>query len=77
MQRGRPDEVFQGLSQEQIKARVRAAWKARKRMETQVDPAGVTRVRYRGTDPVSGQTVEMWQNEATGIVETAYPKPGG
>ncbi len=28
---------------------------------------------YRGTDPVSGITVEMWQDQTTGWVETAYP----
>jgi hypothetical protein len=73
-QSGRKD-IFTGLTKEQIKARVQAAWANRKLMETQVDyGSGITRMRYQGVDPVSGQTIEMWFNRNTRIVETAYPQ---
>jgi Pretoxin HINT domain len=66
--------VFEGLSEEQIRARVRAAWGERQLLETQTDFAtGVVRQKYQGIDPVSGQVVEMWFNKTTGVVETAYP----
>lgn len=65
--------VFQGLSDSQIKARVQGAWRNRELMQTQTDPNGGTRMRYRGVDPASGQTIEMWYNRDTGIVESAYP----
>ena len=65
--------IFEGLTEKQIQARVQAAWKNRRAIRRQLDPDGVTRIRYHGVDPVSGQIIEMWQNQATGIVETAYP----
>jgi hypothetical protein len=65
--------TFEGLTVDQIKARVQAAWRNRELVQPQIDHAGATRMRYRGVDPVSGQTVEMWYNQDTGIVETAYP----
>jgi RHS repeat-associated protein len=65
--------IFRGLNKQQIMARVRAAWRVRERMSSQVDPFGVSRIRFRGVDPASKQTVEMWLNEATKEVETAYP----
>lgn len=69
---GRVD-IFEGLTESQIRARVGAAWGRRELMESQVDVAlGVTRQRYRGVDPVSGRTVEFWFNTNTRIVETAY-----
>jgi hypothetical protein len=66
--------VFVGLTSRQIKARVRSAWRNRERVAAQTDPrTGVTRVKYRGIDRASGQVIEMWANETTGTVETAYP----
>ena len=65
--------VFEGLTEEQIKARVVAAWKNREKVTSQQDLRMPNRIKYRGVDPVSKQTIEMWFNEAEGIVETAYP----
>jgi hypothetical protein len=62
------------MTETQIKASVKEAWKNRTRVRTQVDPAtGETRVLYRGSDAWSGYTIEMWFNQNTKIVETAYP----
>ncbi len=74
-QRANRSQVFQGLSEKQIKSRVQSAWKNRGRIMTQTDPSGVTRVRYRGVDARSGASVDFWQNQTTGIVETAFPSP--
>jgi hypothetical protein len=66
--------IFEGLTAEQIKARVRNAWKNRKLIKTQYNVAkDTTRQLYRGVDSVSGQTIEMWFDKTAGIVETAYP----
>jgi hypothetical protein len=55
-------------------ARVKAAWQNREKIGSQYDPVtSAARYKYRGVDPVSGQTVEMWFNLDTKIVETAYP----
>jgi len=66
--------IFEGLNESQIRGRVTSAWRQRKLMETQTDFAtGIARQRYRGIDPVSGQTIEFWYNVETKVVETAYP----
>jgi len=70
---GRRPTFFTGLNQSQIKARCKAAWDNRSLQETQVDPSGTMRLRYRGKDPVSGETIEFWFNKSSGLVETAYP----
>ena len=57
----------------QIMARVKAAWKNRELLSRQVDPDGITRLKFRGVDPTSNQTVEMWLNLTTKTVESAYP----
>ncbi|MEG4812303.1 hypothetical protein QUA82_32660, partial [Microcoleus sp. F8-D3] len=58
----------------QIKGCVQRAWKNRERVDTQEDLiTEVIRVKYRGSDLETGYTLEMWQNQSTGIVETAYP----
>jgi RHS repeat-associated protein len=64
--------VFSGLTNRQIMTRVQSAWKSRKLLQTQVTALG-TRLRYRGTDPVSKEVVEFWFNKDTQTVETAYP----
>lgn len=62
------------MTRDQIVASVQVAWRDRRRVRTQADPAtGETRVLYQGTDPISGYTIEMWYNQNTRIVETAYP----
>ncbi|AJQ96670.1 RHS repeat/hint domain-containing protein [Gynuella sunshinyii] len=71
---------FSGLTASQIKARVKGAWKNRELVRTQVgtyDKYGVKqadRLIYDGIDPKSGQTVRMWFNPETGIVESAAPR---
>lgn len=65
------DQVFQGLSDAEIMARCKSAWKSRKRMGSQEGPDGVKRVRYRGMD--EGHAVEFWYNSVTKTVETAFP----
>jgi hypothetical protein len=76
MKGGSPrNTFFTGLTKEQIQARVQAAWKNRELIRTQLDPSGIKRLVYRGSDPVSRQTIEMWFNESTRVVETAYPMP--
>jgi RHS repeat-associated protein len=71
---GVANSIFENMTETQIKASVKEAWKNRTRVRTQVDPAtGETRVLYRGSDAWSGYTIEMWFNQNTKIVETAYP----
>ena len=73
--------VFEGLTDKQIKARVRSAWKHRKKIKTRIEPDGKKTVKYRGTDPKSGQIIEMYleQNPSnrSRTVTTAYPITGG
>lgn len=65
--------LFSGLTEEQIKTLIRAAWKKRSRIKSQFDPLGVERILYQGTAPRSGQAIQFWYNVETKIVETAYP----
>jgi RHS repeat-associated protein len=65
--------IFEGMTKSQIRARVEAAWKNRKLIRRQVDPDGVTRLKFQGIDPTSNQTVEIWFNLTTQTVESAYP----
>ncbi len=70
-QRNRPDEIISG-TQDEIKKKVLNSWKNRKKVHTQVLPEGEKRIKYRGSDN-EGNTLEFWFNEATRIIETAYP----
>lgn len=65
--------VFAGLTEVQIRARVKAAWRKRKRIKSQIDPLGVERILYRGTATRNHEVVEFWYNMNTRTVETAYP----
>ncbi len=65
--------IFIGLSEAQIKARVRAAWRKRKRIKSQYGPLGLERILYRGTATRSPEMIEFWYNVETRTVETAYP----
>ena len=71
---------FGGLTKEQIKARVNAAWKTREIRKTQhggYDKHGVKhadRIIYDGVDPRSGQTIRFWFNVETKIIESAAPR---
>ena len=65
--------VFIG-TEAQIKARVRAAWRKRVRISSQLDPLGVIEsIQYRGTITRPREVIEFWYNVKTRIVETAYP----
>ncbi|NJO81409.1 MAG: hypothetical protein HC828_00720 [Blastochloris sp.] len=71
---GVDNSIFENMTEDQIRASVQEAWRNRNRLRTQIDPAtGETRILYNGKDPRSGYTIEMWFNQKTGIVETAYP----
>lgn len=71
---GIDESIFENMSEQQIRASVQEAWRHRNRVRTQLNPAtGETRVLYSGQDARSGYTIEMWYNQNTGIVETAYP----
>jgi len=65
--------IFVGLSEAQIKARVKGAWRRRKRIESQFLSLKVERIRYRGTATRSREIIEFWYNVKTRTVETAYP----
>lgn len=65
------------MTESQIKAAVKEAWKNRELVKSQEDTSQVTEVtrqKYRGFDPVSGYTIVMYFNTDTCIVETAYPE---
>lgn len=66
--------IFENMTENQIKGCVQRAWKNREKVDTQEDfITEVIRVKYHGSDSKTGYTLEMWQNQSTGIVETAYP----
>jgi RHS repeat-associated protein len=74
LQSGKKD-IFWGLTDPQIKRAVLNAWKDREKIETQDNlDTGERRIRYQGTDIESGYIIEMWYNQNTKEVETAYPK---
>jgi RHS repeat-associated protein len=72
---GSTKTVFLDITKwQQLRNRVQSAWKYRKLVERQWDPSEmVYRLRFRGKDLHSGQTVEFWFNERTRLVESAYP----
>lgn len=65
--------LFAGLTDEQIKTLIRAAWRKRRRIKSQFDPLGIERILYRGTASRSDLVVQFWYNADTKIVEMAYP----
>jgi hypothetical protein len=67
--------IYQNMTDNQIKSCVQRAWKDRKKVETQpaVPPATARRIKYRAYDAETKYTLEIWQNEDTGFIETAYP----
>ena len=71
-QSGRKD-AFAGLSDDQIKASVQAAWKQRQKVKTQKGVSGPERIKYHGEDVSGKRVIEFWYNVETQIVETAYP----
>jgi large repetitive protein len=67
-------DIFYGLTENQIKKTVKNAWKNREKIKTQVDQVDeITRIKYRGLDQESGYIVEIWFNQNTKTVESAYP----
>ncbi len=79
LQRTRANHTeFTGLTDKQIKARVKAAWKNRELRESQFSVNKITgreeqRMFYEGIDPKSGARIGIWFNTGTRLVETAYP----
>jgi hypothetical protein len=72
-QSGKKD-IFYGLTEAGIKRTVMNAWKNREKLETQDDfIKEERRIKYNGMDPETGYIVEMWFNQNTKTVETAYP----
>ncbi len=66
--------IYYGLTEAQIKRSIMNAWKNREKVETQDDlVTGERRIRYRGIDPETGYVSEMWLNQNSKTVETAYP----
>lgn len=66
--------IFVGLTEAQIKARVRAAWRKRSRIKSQQTHLGVERLQYRGTDAKSGAIIRFWYNVKTKTATTAFPE---
>ena len=67
-------DVFYGLNENEIKRAVKNAWKNREKIKTQVEPLTEEKnIKYRGEDPESGYVIEIWLNEDTRTVTTAYP----
>ncbi|XWK88935.1 MAG: EndoU domain-containing protein [Phormidium sp.] len=63
-------------SKKDIKKSIERVWQSNrtKRKETQICPIdGKKRSRYRGIDSYSGLTIEVWYNNTTKTIETAYP----
>ena len=71
--RGKDHQIFHGMSESQIKSHTQSAWKNRKNIGSQTDVNGVTRIRYKGTNPENGKSVEFFYNKQTKTVETAFP----
>lgn len=66
--------IFEGMTENEIKACVKRAWETREKIRKQnAYPGDSERIIYRGLDPETGYTVEIIQNKDTGIIETAYP----
>ena len=63
--------IFHGMTDRQVERAIRDAYNSGKRMTTQTDPSGVTRVKVRGQG--GGYTIEMWVNTTNKVLETAYP----
>ena len=63
--------VCENMTGSQVQRAIRDAYNSGKRMNTQVDPYGDTRVLIQGQG--GGRTIEMWANTTTKVVERAYP----
>jgi Pretoxin HINT domain len=67
-------DIFYGLNENEIKKTVKNAWQNRQKIKTQVDDIkGETRIKYQGVDETTGYVVEMWLNQNTRTLESAYP----
>lgn len=64
-------DVFENMTEGQVRSAIRNAYNSGKRMETQISVDGSTRVRVRGHG--GGYEIEMWVNISDRVVETAYP----
>ena len=65
--------IFENMTENEIKKAVRNAWRNREKIETQKRPNQPDRIRYQGNDTETRYVIEIWQNKETGEIETAYP----
>lgn len=66
--------IYQNMTDAQIQSCVQRAWKSKEKIKIQsAAPGESRRIQYRGYDSDSKYTIEFWQNEDSGFVETAYP----
>ena len=65
--------IFENMTENEIKKAVRNAWKNREKIETQKRPDQPDRIRYKGYDAETRYVIEIWQNKKTGWIETAFP----
>jgi hypothetical protein len=62
------------MTDAQIQSCVQRAWKSKEKIKIQsAAPGESRRIQYREYDADSKYTIEFWQNEDSGFVETAYP----
>jgi ribosomal protein L23 len=66
--------IYQNMTDSQIQACVQRTWKVKEKINIQsAAPGKSRRIQYRGYDADTKYTIEFWQNEDSGFVETAYP----
>ena len=70
--------IFDRLEKDEIRQVVDEAWRLREKVGTQVAVDGTVRVQYWATVKTRmwNGVVEMWLNQDTRILESAYPKAG-
>jgi len=69
-------DIFGRLEKNEIKQVVDEAWRLREKVQTQVAVNGDIRIRYLATikSRLWNGVVEIWFNQTTRILESAYPK---
>jgi ribosomal protein L23 len=66
--------IYQNMTDSQIQACVQRTWKVKEKINIQsAAPGKSRRIQYRGYDAETKYTIEFWQNEDSGFIETAYP----
>ena len=62
--------IFENMTENEIKRAVRNAWKNREKILTQKEE---NRIKYRGYDAKTRYLIEIWQDKETGEIKSAYP----